>query len=135
VHFTDTIEHTHTHIPLTGILQRFTPEGELQDDTKELTLTVKPGWKRGTKITFPNEGDEAVGTIPADVVFTVAEVPHPHFQREGPLLVYTARLSLADALTDCVLEVPTLDGRVLSLPCPEVSHSLTYIYIYIYIYI
>jgi DnaJ-class molecular chaperone len=29
-------------------------------------------------------------------------------------------LSLADALTDCCVDVPTLDGRTLAIPCPEV---------------
>ena len=35
-------------------------------------------------------------------------------------MIYTAKLNLADAITDCSVEVPTLDGRVLSIPCPEV---------------
>lgn len=102
-------------------LQRFTPEGTLADESKEVTIEVRPGWKRGTKVTFLSEGDEAPGIVPADVIFVVAEAPHAHFVRDGTHLVHTARLSLADALADCVLEVPTLDGRVLSLPCPEVS--------------
>ncbi len=40
--------------------------------------------------------------------------------RDGNNLVYISKLSLVDALTDCSVEVPTLDGRVLSIPCPEV---------------
>jgi len=108
--------------------QRYAPEGDLQDDTKELSITVKPGWKKGTKITFPNEGDECVGTVPADVVFTITESPHAQFARDGSALIFTAKISLADALTDCVLEVPTLDGRVLSLPCPEVRFVTLHAY-------
>jgi len=30
------------------------------------------------------------------------------------------QLSLADALTDCCVDVATLDGRSLAIPCPEV---------------
>ncbi|KAG5177702.1 DnaJ domain-containing protein [Tribonema minus] len=101
--------------------KRFAPDGELRDESKEVTVDVRPGWKRGTRVTFPSEGDEAPGIVPADVVFVVQEAPHARFSRgDGAQLVYCAPLSLADALTDCVLEVPTLDGRVLSLPCPEV---------------
>jgi DnaJ-class molecular chaperone len=86
-------------------------------------VNIKPGWKKGTKITFPGEGDEAPGMLPADVIFVLVQHPHDHFVREGSDLVFTARVSLADALADCIIEIPTLDGRILSLPCPEVSFS------------
>ncbi|CAM9393177.1 unnamed protein product, partial [Phaeothamnion confervicola] len=86
----------------------------------ELVITVKPGWKKGTRVTFPSEGDEAAGMVPADVIFVVAEKNHARFVREGSNLVHTCTLSLADALTECVLQVPTLDGRKLSLACPEI---------------
>lgn len=100
--------------------KRFSPEGELREETKTLSLNVKPGWKKGTKVTFPNEGDEGHNIIPADLVFVIAEKPHAKLKREGTNLVYTCRISLADALTDCAIEVPTLDSRTLSIPCPEV---------------
>lgn len=100
--------------------KRFTPEGVLQDETKQLTITVRPGWKKGTKVTFPGEGDESVQALAPDVVFVIAEKTHAHFVREGNNLIFTARISLADALSDCSLQVPALDGRLLSLPCPEV---------------
>mmetsp|Transcript_18464 Transcript_18464/g.38697 ORF Transcript_18464/g.38697 Transcript_18464/m.38697 type:complete len:334 (-) Transcript_18464:119-1120(-) len=100
--------------------KRYTPEGELVDEAKALTITVKPGWKKGTKVTFPSEGDEGPNIVPADLVFVLAEKPHAKLKREGNNLVYTARISLADALTDCSIPVPTLDGRSLSIPCPEV---------------
>lgn len=54
-------------------LQRFTSEGTLADTTIQLTVAVKPGWKKGTKITFPGEGDEGPNVLPADVVLVVAE--------------------------------------------------------------
>ena len=33
---------------------------------KILTINVKPGWKSGTKITFPNEGDQGPNNIPGN---------------------------------------------------------------------
>ncbi|CAN0393826.1 unnamed protein product [Ectocarpus sp. 12 AP-2014] len=101
-------------------LGRLNEAGETAEASTQLTVAVKPGWKKGTKITFPGEGDEGVGVLPADVVLVVAERPHEFFSREGNDLIYTSMMSLADALTDCIIEVPTLDGRVLRLPCPEV---------------
>ena len=31
---------------------------------KILTITVKKGWKPGTKITFPQEGDQGPNNVP-----------------------------------------------------------------------
>ena len=40
-------------------------------EEKILTFNIKPGWKSGTKITFPKEGNQVRGRIPADVVFII----------------------------------------------------------------
>lgn len=61
------------HVRLVDTPQRFGPEGELEEASTQLTVSVKPGWKKGTKITFPNEGDEGPGVLPADVLLVVAE--------------------------------------------------------------
>ena len=34
---------------------------------KILSIRVKKGWKQGTRITFPEEGDQGPNTIPADI--------------------------------------------------------------------
>lgn len=102
---------------------RVNENGELAEDTKQLTITVKPGWKKGTKITFPGEGDEAPGSTPPDIVFVVqekADASESAYAREGNNLVYTHKISLSDALTDCSLQIPTLDNRIISVACPEV---------------
>ena len=102
--------------------KRFGESGELFDEYKQLIITVKPGWKKGTKITFPGEGDEGHSVIAADVVFVIQENNNdtPAYVREGNDLTYTYRLSLSDALSDCSLQIPTLDKRQISLACPEV---------------
>jgi len=102
--------------------KRYTPEGELVDDSKQLTINIRPGWKKGTKITFPNEGDEMKGVVTPDVVFVIQEKIEPEsgYTREGNNLVYLYKIGLADALSDCSLQIPTLDQRLLSIACPEV---------------
>jgi DnaJ-class molecular chaperone len=104
------------------VRKRFTAEDELVLDTKQLTINIKPGWKKGTKITFPNEGDESKGAISADIVFVVQEKLQPEtgYARDGHNLIYTYKISLADALSDCSLQIPTLDQRLISIACPEV---------------
>lgn len=100
--------------------KRVGSDGKPRSEPKILEIKVKPGWKAGTSITFPKEGDEAPGVIPADLVFVIGEKPHAHFKRKGNDLVYTARISLLQALTDCTVTVPTLDGRQVPVACNEV---------------
>jgi DnaJ-class molecular chaperone len=105
--------------------KRYNSRHDLVDDTKTFVINVKPGWKKGTKVTFINEGEEGPNIIPADLIFVIqekatAEDTPPGYEREGSNLIYTHKLSLSDALTDCSLQIPTLDGRFLSIACPEV---------------
>ncbi|XP_027338556.1 dnaJ homolog subfamily B member 13-like isoform X2 [Abrus precatorius] len=87
-----------------------------------LTIEIKPGWKKGTKITFPEKGNEQPNVIAADLVFVIDEKPHSVFTREGNDLVVTQRVSLAEALTGYTVHLTTLDGRVLNIPITNVIH-------------
>lgn len=101
--------------------QRLQADGRsVRPEEKILELTIKPGYKKGTTITFENEGDEAPGVAPADIQFILGEKEHDRFVREGSHLVHTARIPLADALCGTTLSVRTLDGRTLSVPVSEV---------------
>lgn len=94
--------------------------GGVHAEEKLLEVAVKPGWKKGTTITFENEGDEAPGVIPADIQFVIGEKEHDRFSRDGNNLIHEVRLPLADALCGTTLRIPTLDGRVLSVPVTEI---------------
>ena len=77
-----------------------------------LTVTVRKGWKAGTRVTFPAAGDQYPGRIPADIVFTIRDKPHPVFKREGSDVRYVANIGLRDALLGCSVEVPALEPGV-----------------------
>ncbi|KAH1242078.1 DnaJ subfamily B member 13 [Glycine max] len=81
-----------------------------------LTIEIKPGWKKGTKITFPEKGNEQRGVIPSDLVFIIDEKPHSLFKRDGNDLVVTQKISLVEALTGYTAQLTTLDGRSLTIP-------------------
>ena len=101
--------------------QVLSPTGGTSKEEKILTLNIKPGWKAGTKITFPQHGDQKPGIIPADIIFVVADKPHQYFKRDADNnLLYTTKVSLRDALLGCLLQIPTIDGRVLSIQLNEV---------------
>uniref|UniRef100_A0A182M652 J domain-containing protein n=1 Tax=Anopheles culicifacies TaxID=139723 RepID=A0A182M652_9DIPT len=90
-------------------------DGSARKEEKILNINVKPGWKAGTKITFPREGDQIPGKVPADIVFIIRDKPHPHFKREGSDIKYTAKVSLRQALCGTVVNVPTLSGETLTI--------------------
>lgn len=89
---------------------------------KILTINVRPGWKAGTKITFPQEGDQGPNNIPADIVFIVRDKSHVLYKRSENDLVYVAKIPLGKALIGCSIEVPTLDGRLLNIPINDIVH-------------
>ena len=83
---------------------------------KILEVKVKPGWKAGTKIRFPGEGDELPnGQGVQDFQFVISEKPHGLFTREGDDLKCTVTLSLLEALTGYTKSVTTIDGRKLPI--------------------
>ena len=91
-------------------------DGNARKEEKILQINVKPGWKAGTKITFPKEGDQIPGKVPADIVFIIRDKPHSQFKREGSDIKYTAKITLKEALCATgILKVPTLTGDVVSL--------------------
>jgi len=97
-----------------------------RSEDKVLSIDVKPGWKSGTKITFPKEGDQNAGSIPADVVFILRDKPHALFRREAADILYTANISLKDALCGGgSIQIPTLDGRKIPLALDNVVKPTT----------
>ncbi|KAL5575361.1 hypothetical protein UlMin_017060 [Ulmus minor] len=87
-----------------------------------LTIEIKPGWKKGTKITFPEKGNEQPNVIPSDLVFIIDEKPHSTFTRDGNDLIVTQKITLAEALTGYTVHLNTLDGRSLTIPISNVIH-------------
>ncbi|KAL8106245.1 uncharacterized protein LOC141677473 [Apium graveolens] len=85
-----------------------------------LAIHIKPGWKKGTRITFPEKGNQAPGVTPGDLIFIVDEKPHAVFKRDGNDLVIHKKISLLDALTGKTIKLATLDGRDLRIPIKDI---------------
>ena len=81
-----------------------------------LSIDVKPGWKRGTKITFPEKGDEAPG----------AYFPSPYKSRL-PVCPYKTDTALQYSLPVLVLRREHYDQKGAPFPIPDirVTTSLT----------
>ncbi|XP_022726020.1 dnaJ homolog subfamily B member 13-like [Durio zibethinus] len=87
-----------------------------------LTIRVKPGRKKGTKIPFTEKVNEQLNVIPADLVFIIDEKPHSVFTRDGNDLIVAHKISLAEALAGYTVHLTTLDGRNLTIPINNVIH-------------
>ncbi|OIT05705.1 PREDICTED: dnaJ homolog subfamily B member 1-like [Nicotiana attenuata] len=85
-----------------------------------LAIHIKPGWKKGTKITFPEKGNHETGAAPGDLIFVIDEKPHDVFKRDGNDLVINQKISLVDALAGKIINLTTLDGRELTIPITDV---------------
>ncbi|KAI4314232.1 hypothetical protein L6164_027163 [Bauhinia variegata] len=95
--------------------------GKLKTVEETLKIEIEPGWKKGTKITFPEKGNQEPGTItPADLVFVVDEKPHAIFKRDGNDLVVMQKILLLEALTGKTFNLTTLDGRNVTFQVTDV---------------
>ncbi|CAL8326420.1 unnamed protein product [Boreogadus saida] len=100
---------------------RLNPDGRsLRSEDKVLDVVVKKGWRAGTKITFPREGDETPNNTPADLTFVLRDKKHLQYKRDGSNIVYTAKITLKEALCGCTVNVPTLDNRMMPLPSSDI---------------
>lgn len=82
---------------------------------KVLTVQVKPGWKAGTKIKYPGEGDEVAPGVFQDVEFVLEQRPHAVYTRDGDDLAATIELDVGEALAGFTRKISTLDGRELAI--------------------
>ncbi|KAL3538544.1 hypothetical protein ACH5RR_001910 [Cinchona calisaya] len=94
--------------------------GMIVQEEEILKINIKPGWKKGTKITFEGKGDEKPGMHPADIIFIIDERRHPVFKREGDDLELGVELPLVQALTGCTISVPLLGGDKMTLSIDEI---------------
>jgi DnaJ family protein B protein 4 len=84
-------------------------------EEKYAEISVKPGWKAGTKVTFEGWGDEEPGCEPGDIIFTIQEKKHPRFTRNGPDLIHRRAISLTDALCGTNFEIVGIDGETIKI--------------------
>ncbi|WCJ44373.1 HSP40/DnaJ peptide-binding protein [Euphorbia peplus] len=99
-----------------------TNTGQIIQEEELLTISVKPGWKKGTKVTFEGMGNERPGSLPADITFIISEKKHPLFRREGDNLELTIEIPLIKALTSSEISIPLLDGDNFSMMIEDIIY-------------
>ncbi|CAG2111452.1 unnamed protein product [Medioppia subpectinata] len=88
---------------------------EFRKETEILSLDVKRGTKSGTRIVFAGYGNHPYGSDADDIALVVKEQPNHQFRREGNDIVYTAQMSLNEAIVGLPLTVPLLTGETMDV--------------------
>ncbi|XWS25116.1 hypothetical protein CRYUN_Cryun27aG0043000 [Craigia yunnanensis] len=99
-----------------------TESGQTVQEEEILSIKVKPGWKKGTKITFEGMGNERAECYAADLTFIIAEKRHKLFRREADDLELAIEIPLVKALTGCTIPIPLLGGEKMKLKIDEIIH-------------
>jgi len=118
-----TLEELYTGCIKRPAVERLVVSGDGRDQTTEsihVDVVLKSGYLNGTSITFPKKGDVLPGMEPSDLTFVVNEAPHDKYHRVGNDVLYTANITLAQALGRCELSLVHLDGRCLNVDCNRV---------------
>ena len=95
-------------------------DGVTTEEAVETQLYVKPGWEAGLVATLEGLGDEGVHVLPGDVEIEMVIADDPLWSRDGTTLLYKHAISLTEALCGKVVEIPTFDGRLISVPVVKI---------------
>ncbi|EMC97099.1 hypothetical protein BAUCODRAFT_68805 [Baudoinia panamericana UAMH 10762] len=93
----------------------FDPQtGKQNVEEKILSVPIKKGLKAGSKIKYPDMGDQVEGGT-QDLHFIVKEKENPLFKRDGDDLRHTVEIDLKEALTGWKRTVQTIDGKQVNV--------------------
>lgn len=90
----------------------------IQVGERELDVKIRPGVEAGQKIRVHGQGPG--GT---DLILHLKVERHPFFQREGNDILLDVPLSISEAILGAKIDVPTLDGTILSVKVPSGTSS------------
>lgn len=88
--------------------------GRASTSDKILEVPIKKGLRAGSKIKFPNVGDQIEGGT-QDIHFVVSEKPHSSFKRDGDDLRIEVEIELKEALCGWQKTIKTIDGQNVSV--------------------
>jgi hypothetical protein len=98
------------------------PNGMTEEEEIQLTVDLQAGMHHGEQVKFDEIADEAVGHLAGDLVFTVNQIPHPQFRREGDDLHIRMDISLENALLGFTRTFSHLDGHQVQVAKKDVTH-------------
>lgn len=86
--------------------------------TERISVKIPPGIPTGKKLKIPGKGEEIRGLQPGDLYVQVKVSEHPLFKRDGNNLYIKKQAKLTEAILGGSIQVPTLEGKNLSVKVP-----------------
>lgn len=96
----------------------------LRQESATEEIFIRPGMKRGTVFHLKGRGNEMARRTPTDLYVKIErpESSANAFQRINEFdLVYVHKISLADVLRCCPINLTTFDGRKLLIPISGIN--------------
>jgi len=87
-------------------------------DGREVEVKIPQGVEEGQSLRMKQQGPGG-----ADLLLKLHIEPHSHFQRDGNNIILATPLSLTEAVLGARIDVPTLDGQVLTVKVPAGTSS------------
>lgn len=81
------------------------------EDSKIFDINVKPGWKSGTKIMYPDDGNQYKNQLAQDLCFVIKEKAHDIWQRVEDDLITSETITLKQALCGFKIIKKGIDGN------------------------
>jgi DnaJ-class molecular chaperone len=86
---------------------------------KELyTIQLQPGWKSGTRVTFPPRNKNGL-----KMIFIIQEKPHFFLKRQGNDLYYACKLTSSQANRGAKIRIPLPTGDVFEMQTQPQTHN------------
>ena len=93
------------------------------NETKMLDIKIQPGWKDGTKLTYPNLGNESEYETAGDIVFVVKEKEDVVFSRKGDNIYKTMNIGLKEALSGFTCNVYDINNKLHTIKVTKLKNS------------
>jgi DnaJ-class molecular chaperone len=90
----------------------------LEVGDREITVKIPPGVEDGQVLRVQGQGPGG-----SDLHLKIGIDPHAYFLREGKDIILKVPLSVAEAILGTKIDVPTLDGTVLTVKVPPGTSS------------
>lgn len=90
----------------------------LQVDGREISVKVPAGVEEGKKLRLAGQGPGG-----GDLLVKLKIDQHPYFRREGNDVIVEAPITVAEAVLGAKIDVPTLDGSLLTVKVPPGTSS------------
>ncbi|WCL49354.1 molecular chaperone DnaJ [Leptospira sp. GIMC2001] len=91
---------------------------------RTINIKIPPGVENGSRLKVNNEGEAGPNGGPHGDLYVVTHIrKHPVFERNGSDLIVTKTISLAMACLGGEIDIPTIDGKTISLKIPEGTES------------